>query len=408
MIRVSHFVLSVRAVLVVSLFMSVMPRGSVADPGVVPHPRLERTPDLVTKQLGNFGESFVDAGLRARGFEVIDGNVGVNGIDRIAVKRAPGGELTDIRFIEVKTRQTVPDFDLAVTKNNGPQLSEQWTQNNLGRIVNEHPNPDARRAAGDILEQMKAKPEIVRRELHGIAVESDKYIIMSVDDAGRVTGVAAEGRLTSLLKMLSSRGTSEETRAAAIRHLAEFDQLQAAVANAGSTPAALAKSSVQGIDGIASRMKVPVGSGLATPKTAIVLQDKKAASNWAMSLVKQPGVLAAGITFVVDEAFTGWEYYKGNINGATFQRQSAQNGIKAVAVGVPTQLVYILAPTPHGLALIGVGIVAYVAADQAVKAYDNTFVPKAPMAAELAGIIPDDCISVPMLDEVAAGRARIP
>lgn len=386
---------------------AVGPDRAYADPTIIPHPALEQTADVVTKQLGNFGESFVDAGLRARGFQVVDGNVGVNGIDRVAVKRAASGELADIRFIEVKTRQAVPDFDLAVTKNNGPQLSEQWTRTNLGRIVADHPDPNARRLASEVLEQMKARPEIVRRELHGIAVQTNKYMIMSVDDAGRVTGVAAEGRLTSLLKMLSTRGTSEETRAAAIRHLAQFDQLQTAVSRVGATPGGLTKASAQGAEGIVRQAKLPVGKAVAAPRTAVVVQDAKAATHWMTSLAKQPGVLAAGITFAVDEAFTGWDYYQGNISSADFQHQTAQNGIKAAAVGVATQLVYILAPTPHGLVLIGVGIVAYVAADQAIKAYDSAFVPKAPAATELEGIIPVACIAVPTLEDVATGRRQI-
>jgi len=115
---------------------------------------------------------------------------------------------------------------------------------------------------------MKARPEIVRRELHGIAVETNEYMIMSVDDAGRVTGVAAEGHLTSLLKMLSTRGTSEETRAAAIRHLSQFDQLQTAVSRAGATPVGLTKASAQGVDGIARQAKLPVGNTVAAPRTA--------------------------------------------------------------------------------------------------------------------------------------------
>jgi len=377
-----------------------------ADTALTPHPALQLEGQYVTKQLGNFGESFVDAGLRARGFEVINGNVGVNGIDRIAVKRAASGKFTDIRFIEVKTRQTVPDFNLAVTKNNGPQLSEQWTMNNLGRMVREHPDPTARRLAGEVLEQMKARPEIVHRELHGIAVESNKYLVMTVDDTGRVTGVAAEGRLTSLLKMLSTRGTSEETRAAALRHLSQFDQLQTAVARTGSESVALSKASAQGFEGIANQAKFTAGRGFVAPKTAIVVEDATAARNWAGNLVKQPGVLAAGITFAVDEAFTGWEYHKGNISNADFQRQTAKNGVKAATVGVAIQLVYVLAPTPQGLILIGVGIVAYVAADQAIAAYDAAFVPKAPAAVELDGIIPAACIATPMLDDVATGRVR--
>jgi|GEM_PF-5935119 len=114
---------------------------------------------------------------------------------------------------------------------------------------------------------MKARPEIVGRELHGIAVETNKYIIMSVDDAGRVTAVAADRPLTSLLKMLSTRGTSEETRAAAIRHLAQFDQLQTAVSRAGATPVGLTKARAQGAEGIVRQAKLPVGKTVAAPRT---------------------------------------------------------------------------------------------------------------------------------------------
>ena len=81
-----------------------------------------------------------------------------------------------------------------------------------GDIITGHPDANARRLASEVLEQVKARPEIVRRELQGIAVKPNKYVIMTVDDAGRVTGVASEGRFTSLLKDLSTRGTSAETR----------------------------------------------------------------------------------------------------------------------------------------------------------------------------------------------------
>lgn len=368
---------------------------------MTPHPMIERTGSAIAKQLGDFGESFVDAGLRARGFEVVDGNIGVNGIDRIAVKRASNGEIVDIRLVEVKTRQGLPEFNLAVTRD-GTQLSDGWTRPRLERIVREHPNAHTRRLANEVLETMKARPGIVRRELHGIAVQSNKYVVMTVDDAGRVTGVAAEGRLSSLLKMLSNRGTSEETRAAAIRHLAQFDQLQAAVAKAGTEPAVVTKA---GIKRLEQAKLLPTGE-VTAPPTTVIVEDAAGAKNWVIRLAKQPGVLAAGITFAVDEAFSGWNYYNGDLSKAEFQRQTGQNGIKAATVGIATQLVYIVAPTPHGLVLIGVAIVAYVATDQAISAYDGVFVPQAPKAAELTGIAPARCISAPMLDEVATGKSR--
>jgi hypothetical protein len=262
---------------------------------MIPHPMIERTGAIVTRQLGDFGESFVDAGLRARGFQVADGNIGVNGIDRIAVKRAASGEIVDIRFVEVKTRQGLPEFKLAVT-HDGTQLSEGWTGPRLERIVREHPNANTRRLAGEVLETMKARPEIVRRELHGIAVESNKYVVMTVDDAGRVTGVAAKERLTSLLKMLSDRGTSEETRAAAVRHLAQFDQLQAAVAKAGAEPAVVTRAGLEGLEGLVKQAKLPPAGKITTPTATVIVEEAAGAKNWAIRLAKQPGVLAAGVT----------------------------------------------------------------------------------------------------------------
>ena len=58
------------------------------------------------------------------------------------------------------------------------------------------------------------------------------------------------------------------------------------------------------------------------------------------------------------------------------------------------------------MVLIGVGIVAYVAADQAITAYNNAFVPKAPHAAELTGIVPGRYTVTPMLEDVASGKMQ--
>ena len=366
---------------------------------------IERTSSALTKQLGDFGESFVGAGLRARGFQVVNGNIGGTGIDWIAVKRASSGEIIDIRLVEVKTRQGFPEFKLAQTSDR-LQLSDSWTKPRLERIVRDHPDTNIRRLAKEVLEAMTARPEIVHRELHGIAVQSNKYLVMTVDEAGRVTRVAAEGRLTSLLKMLSKRGTSQETRAAAIRHLAQFDQLRAVTGQTGAELPSLAKAGATGLKGLVKETKLPLGSKITTPTATVIVQDAASARNWAIQLAKQPGVLAAGFTFAVDEAFTGWSYYKGDLSKADLQRQTIQNGIKAATVGITTQLVCLLAPTPHGLVVIGVAIVAYLAADQVIYAYDRAFVPKAPKADELAGIAPEHCHSFPMLDDMATGKVQ--
>lgn len=385
-----------------SLMLGLSPICANADPAISAHPGLESSDAVFTRQLGDFGESFVHAGLRARGFQVINGNVGGTGIDRIAIKRAVDGTISEIRYIEVKTRQMAPDFQLAVTKNNGTQLSEQWTQYNLRRMATGHSDEQVRAMAKELLESSSARPQIIHRELHGISVASDRYVIQCVDDTGRVVGVAADGRLTSLLKMLSRRGTSAETRAAATRHLAQFDQLQTTAT--GMREPVLTRISAEGTAGIGR--STPATANLKPTETAVIVEDAAAAKNWFTKLSKQPGVMAGGITFVVDQGFTGWQYHQGNISSADAQRQTGQNGLKAGIVGAATQLVYILAPTPHGLVLIAVGVVAYVAADQAIEAYDDALVPKAPAAVELRGIIPDACAATPMIDDVAAGQVR--
>ena len=124
-----------------------------------------------------------------------------------------------------------------------------------------------------------------------------------------------------------------------------------------------------------------------------------------IALARAPGVAATGLTFAVDEAFTAWDYYQGDINKAAFQRQTAQNGVKAVAVGAAIQLVYFLSATPHGLVVVGVGIAAYVAADLAITAWDAVFVPETLLDSDFAGLIPDECIAMPIMDDLESEGA---
>ena len=45
--------------------------------------------------------------------------------------------------------------------------------------------------------------------------------------------------------------------------------------------------------------------------------------------------------------------------------------------------------------------------EQAIAAYDQAFLPKAPAASELRGIIPDACIDLPLIGDVAAGKSKL-
>ena len=187
------------------------------------------------------------------------------------------GELVDIRFVEVKTREAVPSFELADTKNNGSQLSERWTRNNLYRIIHEHPDANARRFASEVFEQMMTRPEIVHRELHGIAVKSNKYVVKTADDTGEITSIAAEGRLTRHLEWLSIRGISEETRALARRHLSKFNEFQTTSAGAGAESRASTSQqvSLSGTPGLSS-VEAGVGMWLMVDSTFSLAEDIRA------------------------------------------------------------------------------------------------------------------------------------
>lgn len=383
--------------------------GLLAATGLVLPPSLESTGRAITKQLGDFGESFVDAVFRARGFHVVDGNLGGHGIDRIAVKYGPNSQIVEVRFIEVKTRQGLPQFQLNLTED-GYQLSEKWIKSRLNRLARQHPDPSLRSLCKKLIEIVETSPSRVHSELHGLSLPADEYSVFRVDKAGRLikdkSGQVlkkSEGRITSLLKMLSKRGTTPEIRQTATRILADYDQI--AAARAYPTDLTLDKVVTEGVQKVRPRTKLTTNRPTTT--TTVIVEDAPSAQCWLLRTVKQPGVAAGGITFVIDEGFTAWKYYKGTLNKADFQQQTVQNTVKAASVGMAIQLVYFLAPTPHGLVVIGVGIVAYAVSEQAIAAYDKTFTPQSPRAVELHGMIPSSFLEFPMLDDVATGK-RVP
>jgi len=398
---------SVRVRILIAILAAVaIGAAARAEPALIPHPAIEQVLSPVSRQLGAFGESLVDGFLRARGFEVIDGNLGIHGIDRIAIKRAANGELVDVRFIEVKTRQTGADFKLSMTQNSGPQLSDTWLKERLKRLAAEHPDIQTRNTLRQVLAAMERRPEIIRRELHGVGVAVNRYVILNVDKAGRITGEIAQMRLDTVLKGLAEKADSPAVRKLAAQHLAQFESIRKALAPAGSESAALVQAGREGMRGLARHAGIAANGAASAPETAVIVRGPAAAKEWVKWVARQPGVAAAGLAFAVDGTLGAWEYYRGRITTAEFQRQTAQTAFKSAVGGLATQLVYVLAPTPHGLVVMGVAVVAFIVAEQAVALYDRVFTPSAPPAGELAGIVPEACIRVPMLEDVAAGRAE--
>jgi len=316
---------------------------------ITPHPFLESDGRIVTKQLGDFGESIIDAEFRARGFEVLNGNIGDKGIDRIALKRGTNGELNDVRIVEVKTRQTDSDFSLSNTKN-GPQLSDSWTQYNLERIVREHPDARMRQLAGEVLEKTRSQPAIVTRELHGISLKSNRYYVWNVDGAGQRMSVA-EGRLKDLLEGLSVRGTTVETRAAALRHLSQFDQLQ-------------------------------------TASTAEVEKVLSASTSAVRGCALRAAGGTAVIVLVTDGAVICYRCANGELTPLQAQEAGTEAVAKAGTVGLATYGMVLLGATPVGITVIVVGGVVYVLVDYAIDELRSSYTSSPMTAAQIDEVMP--------------------
>src|SRR5262249_41833 len=142
---------------------------------------------------------------------------------------------------------------------------------------------------------------------------------------------------------------------------------------------------------------------VSTPRAVMAESASAARGVWAR-LLCQPGVVAAGVTFAVDEGLTAWDYHQGKLSKADFDRRTSENAVKATFVGAATQLIYIVAPNPAGLVVVAVGVITYVAADHAIAAYNEAFLPKVVAAEELKGIVPSECLGFPMIDDVATGQ----
>ncbi len=179
------------------------------------------------RALGQFGESLVRNSESVRGNTAFNLNVGENGIDGLVRSVGPDGN-AEFKVIEVKTRQNRIEFQLNDTKL-GKQLSHPVIEDRLATAATKHPDTATRKVAAEALERFRANPASLKAELHAVSIGDNRYIVRAVDSAtGTIKGEIANQRVTDVLKNLSERASSEEIRRMATRHLAEFDQLQAA------------------------------------------------------------------------------------------------------------------------------------------------------------------------------------
>jgi len=191
----------------------------------VSHPIASRSSGTWRTSVGAWGENFSDQVLRLRAFnEIHEVKYGANnGIDRIAVKRSPTGQIKDVRFVEVKTtRSSRPK--LGNTQYGGRQMSRRWLAANL-RIMRNSGDPSLRSLALDISRFRKAAD---------VSIESMGEVMHVNSRTGRLTGYAADGRtmrygqsIERHLKNIQTKAGSTIARNWATRGLAEFDQIRA-------------------------------------------------------------------------------------------------------------------------------------------------------------------------------------
>jgi len=183
-----------------------------------------RSPSIWRQGVGAFGESIVDGQLRMRGFtEVVEVKNPVgHGIDRVAVKRSTAGEITDVRFVEVKTHRAAGPARLGRTVY-GEQLSPKWLAEKL-RQMRQSGNAETRSLARDIgrFRRQSGRPIISFGEVHDINLRSGMYVVRNQQGA-----LIMQSETDRLLRDIQRHQRMPPVYADwATRHLAQWDQIK--------------------------------------------------------------------------------------------------------------------------------------------------------------------------------------
>ena len=195
---------------------------AVDHPITVAHP--VRSAGVWRKGLGEFGETFVDGILKARGYqEVKEVKLGSNhGVDRVALKRDGTGALKEVKLVEAKAHYGKGKPKLGMTKN-GLQMSRDWLADWLKKLRN---SGKANRAlAKEISDFVKARkiPLTTLGEVHDINLRSGKYTVRNSLTLAERSGPMS---IEKLLTNTASRARNREISNWAKRHLAQFDQIR--------------------------------------------------------------------------------------------------------------------------------------------------------------------------------------
>jgi hypothetical protein len=203
--------------------------GFAASPLVdhpVLHPLEGRSPNAWRSNTGTWGENFVEETLRLRGFDEIYEikNTRNNGVDRIAIKRSPNGEIFDVKLIEVKTTRS-KKIKVGSTKYGGKQMSKNWLNSNLRKM----------RQSGNVELKKLALEISLYRKLNNLPINRLGEIVHINTYSGKIIAYAADNRtikynysIEKQLRRLQVNGSSQSIRNWATRNLAALDQIRSA------------------------------------------------------------------------------------------------------------------------------------------------------------------------------------
>lgn len=187
-------------------------------------PMPDRSPYRWRRDTAAWGETLAEQDLRLRGYdEVYEIKTGGNqGIDRVAVKRAPGGEIVDALFVEVKA-QRGSAVRLADTKHAGSQMSRKWMADRL-RAMRRSPDAQVRTLAADIFHYSRksGRPLKALGEVHWVNTKTGTYTRLAPDGFS----VLSSGSVERYLQRVQQQATSRSARDWAARQLAQWDQIR--------------------------------------------------------------------------------------------------------------------------------------------------------------------------------------
>lgn len=221
-----------RIVFVMAAILFVAPAAGaqiVGSPGseLTDHPAVASTTATTAaawrNRTGAWGETAAKKALRLRGYNQVYAPKlpGDRGIDLIAVRRGPGGTVTDARLVEVKTHNGYGVRQLSSTRQ-GRQMSDAWLRSRLNRMKTSS-NPRLRTLADEIDTYRGVRNLSPQQmgEVIDINTNTGTYTIRDPSTRGMIT----HGDTADLFRNLKRNAPQYRTRRWAAKHLNYLDHI---------------------------------------------------------------------------------------------------------------------------------------------------------------------------------------